>query len=54
MWYAPRKEDSMLKTHDLQGTFYDVNFVCEDLIPADSFLPEVQGNGIVPYQGQTV
>jgi transposase len=34
---TPRKEDSMLKTHDLQGTFYDVNFVCEDLIPADSF-----------------
>ena len=36
-YVLPRKEDSMLKTHDLQGTFYDVNFVCEDLIPVDSF-----------------
>lgn len=27
----------MLKPHDRQGSFYDVDFICEQLIPQDSF-----------------
>ncbi len=27
----------MLKARDQQGSFYDVDYICEQLIPQDSF-----------------